>query len=276
MYHGCSFADIDEDGKPEITIGCYDNHVYVLNAEDGSLRWSYPAPYYVGAPTSIADLNNDDHLEIVFASWIRIGALSHTGSLLWSYTAGEGNFRGAAIADVDGNGILDVAFGADDGILRVLTGDSGKVVWTYNLQAHYGNTFEMDHAPVIADFNGDGKLDVFVVGGYGTSSQPEQSHGRAYALTAGEGEGPGWPMFRHDLRHSGCFGYAPEFICGDANGDGIVTISDVVYLVNYLYKSGSPPSPLESGDANGDGPVDLGDVVFLLNYLFKGGSPPSC
>lgn len=275
MYHGGSFADVDEDGKPEIAIGCYDNHVYVLNAEDGSLRWSYPTPYYAGAPTSIADLNNDEHLEIVFASWIRIGALSHTGSLLWSYTAGQGNFRGAAIADVDNNGVLDVTFGADDGILRALTGDSGRVIWTYNLGAHYGNTFEIDHAPVIADFDNDGKLDVFIIGGYGNSSQPELSHGRAYALTAGDGTGPGWPMFRHDLRHSACFGYAPEFTRGDANGDGNVTISDVVYLVNYLYKSGSPPLPLECGDVNGDDSVDLSDVVYLINYLFKGGPPPS-
>ncbi|MCK4584499.1 T9SS type A sorting domain-containing protein, partial [candidate division WOR-3 bacterium] len=60
-------------------------------------------------------------------------------------------------------------------------------------------------APVIADFDGDGKLDIFIIGGYATSSQPQNNHGRAYALAAGDGTGPGWPMFRHDLRHSACF-----------------------------------------------------------------------
>jgi outer membrane protein assembly factor BamB len=276
MYHGGSFADIDEDGKPEIAIGCYDNKVYLLNGEDGSLVWDYPAPYYVGAPTSIADLNNDGHLEIVFASWIRIGALSHTGSLLWSYTAGEGNFRGAAIADVDSNGVLDVAFGADDGILRVLTGDSGQVVWTYNLQAHYGKTFEMDHAPVIADFNNDGKLDIFIIGGYGNSSQPELSHGRAYALTAGDGTGPGWPMFRHDLNHSGCFDGYPPYQRGDANADGVIDVGDILYLINFLFRSGPLPEPEEAGDANCDGRVSISDVIYLVNYLFRDGNPPGC
>jgi len=274
MYHGGSFGDIDEDGKPEIAIGCYDNHVYVLNGEDGSLKWQYVAPYYVGAPTSIADINNDGHLEIVIFSYNIVRALSHTGGMLWTYSAGGGSFRGAAIADIDSNGILDVVFGADDGILRALRGNNGQVVWTYNLQAHYGRTFEMDHAPVIADFNNDGKLDVFVIGGYGTSSQPNLNHGRAYALSAGNGTGPGWTMFRHDLRHSGNFYGFVSFIPGDANGDNSVTISDVVYLINYLYYSGPAPNPLEAGDANCDSTIDLLDVVYLINYLFKGGPPP--
>ena len=63
---------------------------------------------------------------------------------------------------------------------------------------------------------------------------------------------------------------------GDANGDGVIDIGDVVYLINYLYKNGSAPVPLENGDANCDSSVDVGDVVYLINYLFKGGPEPSC
>ena len=205
MYHGCSFADLDEDGKPELVIGSYDNHVYVFNAEDGSLAWQYVAPYYIGAPTSIGDLNNDGHLEIVFVSYNILGVLSHTGSLLWSATTGGNMFRGAALADIDGEGTLDVIFGSEDGILRALKGSNGQVLWTCDLEAHYGMVFEMDHAPVIADLNNDGRLDVFVIGGYGISNPWTNNHGRAYALTAGEGTGPGWPMFRHDCLHSACY-----------------------------------------------------------------------
>jgi outer membrane protein assembly factor BamB len=205
MYHGGSFADIDEDGLPEIAIGCYDNNVYVLNGEDGSLLWDYTAPYYIASPTSIADLNNDGHLEIVFTSYNYLGVLSYTGNLTWSYIAGGSMFRGASIADIDGNGILDVVFGSDDGILRVLQGDNGDVVWTLDLEAHYQDTYNIDNAPVIEDFNNDGKLDIFIIGGFGISDPYTNNHGRGYAIAAGNGTGDGWPKFRHDVFNSACF-----------------------------------------------------------------------
>jgi hypothetical protein len=62
--------------------------------------------------------------------------------------------------------------------------------------------------------------------------------------------------------------------CGDANGDGQISLSDVVFLVNYLFIGGTPPEPLSAGDANGDCAVDLADGVYLVNYLFIGGPMP--
>ncbi len=63
---------------------------------------------------------------------------------------------------------------------------------------------------------------------------------------------------------------------GNVNGDAVIDVGDVVYLINYLYKNGFPPLPMEAGDANCDGIVNVGDVVYLINYLYKGGVPPSC
>ncbi len=59
---------------------------------------------------------------------------------------------------------------------------------------------------------------------------------------------------------------------GDANGDGKVSVSDVVHLINYLFKGG--PVPVNPSDANGDGKISVSDVVYLINYLFKGGPLP--
>jgi len=62
--------------------------------------------------------------------------------------------------------------------------------------------------------------------------------------------------------------------CGDCNGDGVIDVGDVVYLLNYLFKNGPAPQPLSLGDVNADTMVDVGDVVFLLNYLFRNGPAP--
>jgi immune inhibitor A len=64
------------------------------------------------------------------------------------------------------------------------------------------------------------------------------------------------------------------YVYGDANGDGTVNITDVVYLINYLFIGGSPPNPMAAGDPNRDCYVNVTDVVYLINYLFIGGPPP--
>ncbi|MGB2805879.1 MAG: C39 family peptidase [Candidatus Zixiibacteriota bacterium] len=63
---------------------------------------------------------------------------------------------------------------------------------------------------------------------------------------------------------------------GDANGDGEINVGDIVYLVNFLYRNGDPPVPLQAADSNCDGIVDVGDIVYLINYLYRGGDPPGC
>jgi hypothetical protein len=60
---------------------------------------------------------------------------------------------------------------------------------------------------------------------------------------------------------------------GDANKDGGVSVSDVVYLINFLFKGGTAPYKAYS-DANGDANISVSDVVYLINYLFKGGTAP--
>jgi hypothetical protein len=63
---------------------------------------------------------------------------------------------------------------------------------------------------------------------------------------------------------------------GDVNANGTVDLGDAIYILNYLFRSGTDPCPMEAGDVNCTGLVDLGDAIFLLNYLFKGGTAPGC
>ncbi len=64
------------------------------------------------------------------------------------------------------------------------------------------------------------------------------------------------------------------YVAGDANNDELVDVSDIIYLINYLYKGGSAPDPLAAGDVNADCVVDVADVIYLINYLYKNGSAP--
>jgi hypothetical protein len=66
------------------------------------------------------------------------------------------------------------------------------------------------------------------------------------------------------------------FLLGDVNKDHGLTVADVVFLINYLFKGGPSPDPLMRGDVNHDGKVTIADAVFLVNYLFKGGPAPVC
>jgi outer membrane protein assembly factor BamB len=209
IYHGCSYADLDEDGKPELAIGCYDGSLYVLNGEDGSLYWRYdfPSYTYIGAPTSIADVNNDDSLEIIVFAYDIFACFSPTGRKIWERQVPNyaSSFRGAAIADVNEDDTLDYVFGASDGVVYAHSGASGRLLWTVDLRAdHDSSDFDIDHAPVIDDFDNDGDLDVFIVGGKTYYPNIEFDYGRAYAIDLGQGITSDWKMFRHDRYRSGC------------------------------------------------------------------------
>ncbi len=71
-------------------------------------------------------------------------------------------------------------------------------------------------------------------------------------------------------------GYCIQYACGDATGDGGITVADVTFLVLYVFGGGAAPSPLAAGDANCDGTMNVGDAVYVLNYIFKGGPAPCC
>ncbi|MCK4605800.1 MAG: dockerin type I repeat-containing protein, partial [candidate division Zixibacteria bacterium] len=70
-----------------------------------------------------------------------------------------------------------------------------------------------------------------------------------------------------------------EFICGDINGDGqeVIDIADLVWLVDYMFNSGPEPPQLLAADMDASGGlIDIADIVYLVDHMFNEGPPPVC
>jgi len=61
---------------------------------------------------------------------------------------------------------------------------------------------------------------------------------------------------------------------GDVTGDRKVLLTDIVFLINYLFRSGPTPNPFCRGDVNFDNAILLPDIVYLVNFIFRNGPQP--
>ncbi len=80
---------------------------------------------------------------------------------------------------------------------------------------------------------------------------------------------------QEDSDHDG-IGDACEvaYVCGDADGNAVISIADAVFLINYIFAGGAAPDPPAAGDADCSGGISIADAVYLINYIFAGGAVP--
>ncbi len=86
-------------------------------------------------------------------------------------------------------------------------------------------------------------------------------------------EGKQW--YRNHIQQ----GYVPEDcgccnLGGDVDHSGGIDVSDLGYMVDYLFRGGPPPPCDEEGDVDGSGGIDVSDLGYIVDYLFRGGPPP--
>jgi len=68
-------------------------------------------------------------------------------------------------------------------------------------------------------------------------------------------------------------GGAP-FLRGNCNNDASISISDPIFLLEFLFAGGVAPFCGSACDLNDSGNIDLSDAIFSLTFLFVGGAPP--
>lgn len=121
---------------------------------------------------------------------------------------------------------------------------------------------------VISSGGGRGAAGNFVL--YATVGQTAVGSGESdnFGLTHG---------FQQDFGGGGGGGCCQ--IRGDVDHSGGVDVSDLGYIVDYLFRGGPPPICNEDGyyaeaDVDNSGGVDVSDLGYIVDYLFRGGPPP--
>ena len=83
-----------------------------------------------------------------------------------------------------------------------------------------------------------------------------------------------WPITVQNLD---CYIVSPDtmmLIAGDADCSGLITISDAVFLIQYIFSGGLSPYDQNAADPDASCIVTISDAVFLINYIFAGGQGP--
>lgn len=165
---GVTLADLDGDGADEIIV----NHNDAINVVrgDGSILWTQPlAGGMAQYPASVADLDNDGHLEVVALCAYGnarggFNIFNHDGTIrLAVETTNNPLICAPALSDINGDGIMDVVF---CGRGRTAQGIApGIHVWDLEGNEIEGFPFELPgtpaFTPTVADINSDGKPEIF-------------------------------------------------------------------------------------------------------------------
>ncbi|TET74286.1 MAG: VCBS repeat-containing protein, partial [Candidatus Heimdallarchaeota archaeon] len=119
--------DLDRDGVQEIlTTG------FCLSST-GELKWSKPT--LASSPQSscvVADIDNDNYVEIIYALSGQIYVMNHDSSYKWDYTRTDDNslFTSPCIADVDGDKLFEIITSTHwDGLFCI--SNEGELQWQH-------------------------------------------------------------------------------------------------------------------------------------------------
>jgi hypothetical protein len=247
-------AHMDGDDDLDLAVANHWGHSLSILMNNGDATFQSPVNYDPGGggiyPNSVfcADLDGDLDMDVAVANgltddvWILMNYGDGSLGPIQYYSAGDAP-RSIFCADVDDDADIDLVVANESSNNVSIHENNGSGVFLSAVNFSVGQD---PHSVFCADLDGDEDLDLAVA---------NFSSDNVSILL--------------NLLNS-------SFIRGDANGNGIVDVGDIIYLVQYCFRGGPAPSPVDAGDANCNGEVTAGDIIYLVNYLYRGGPPPGC
>jgi hypothetical protein len=212
---GLAVADLNADGRPDVvTVNISTTISVLLGNGDGTLRYDWSASNFAAGP----DLGP---------------------------TVAVGDFTGDGIPDVVATSMSDSGTSYAQQRVNVLPG-RGDGTFAAQIQSFAGY-ISRGQFLTAADFNGDGKLDVFTVDLWSESSEQ--------ALLLGSGDGA------FNYRDEYGFGGGIAVVGGDFNGDGRPDVAEADYGgVSVALNDGDWPPPPPPSLWIGDTAVNEGNT----------------
>ncbi len=257
-------GDINKDGSVDVTFGVLGLKTWSVDSS-GSTNFGWPFYWDDTQSTSpaLADITGDGQSEVIVGGDSSPGGpIDHRGGMvraftgkgqqLWEFRTNEIIRSSPSIGDINGDNDIEIVFGtgnywsqrpggATDCSKVFAVRRNGSLIWSKDIGA------QTMASPTLADFNGDGRLDVAIGGWRRPCSPPSDTNdGRVWVLDGVTGEPlPGYP------RSSGGQLIIGQIITADVDNDGgqdaIVPTANGVHI--FSGKTGNELFSLSYGGA---------------------------